>query len=263
MSNSITKISCVIITLNAGKTLYRVLKSADFFDEVIVLDTGSSDQTVELAKSFNNVRVFESDFQGFGPTKRLAVSKAVNDWVFSLDADEVITEELRSALLSTNLSSVNLIGMVSRENYLLGKKITHAGWGDDFLLRLFNRNFTNFNEKLVHEAVKIPDDANQFQIKGVLSHLAVERLDQMLLKVSRYSALRDDEAKKAPLAMPLILMIVFWKFFQTYFFRKAFLEGWRGVVIAFSNATSAFWHHARRYERVSLEKNRKDDKGNS
>jgi len=263
MSNSIEKISCVIITLNAGKTLYRVLKSADFFDEIVVLDTGSSDQTVELAKSFTNVRVFESNFQGFGPTKKLAVSKASNDWVFSLDADEVISDELREGLVKLNLSSENLIGMVKRENYLLGKKITYAGWGGDYLLRFFNRNFTNFNEKLVHEAVEIPDDANQFQIKGVLSHLAVERLDQMLLKVSRYSALRDEEANKIPLAMPFVLLIVVWKFFQTYILRKAFLEGWRGVVIAFSNATSAFWHHARRYERICLENNKKYEKGDS
>jgi len=263
MSNSIAKISCVIITLNAAKTIHRVLKSADFFDEIIVLDTGSSDQTVELAKSFTNARVFESNFQGFGPTKKLAVSKATNDWVFSLDADEVISDELRQSLVEVDLLSENLIGVVKRENYLLGKKITHAGWGDDFLLRLFNRNFTNFNEKLVHEAVEIPEGANQFQIKGVLSHLAVERLDQMLLKVSRYSALRDEEANKIPLAMPFILLIVVWKFLQTYFLRKAFLEGWRGVVIAFSNATSAFWHHARRYERVCFENNRKNRKGDS
>jgi len=263
MSNSIAKISCVIITLNASETLYRVLESAIFFDEVIVLDNGSSDQTIELAKSFTNTRVFESNFQGFGPTKKLAVSKATNDWVFSLDADEVISDELRQSLFEVDLSSENLIGVVKRENYLLGKKITHAGWGDDFLLRLFNRNFTNFNEKLVHEAVEIPEDANQFQIQGVLSHLAVERLDQMLLKVSRYSALRDEEANKIPLAMPFVFLIVVWKFLQTYFLRKAFLEGWRGVVIAFSNATSAFWHHARRYERVCFENNRKNRKGDS
>jgi len=240
-------LSVVIITLNAEETIKLVLEALQAIDEVVVYDTGSTDGTLDLARSFANTIAFEGQFIGFGPTKNAAIQCARNDWILSLDADEIPSVNLLANISCLDYENHNLIGEVDRHNYILGRRVKCSGWGGDKLVRLFHRGFTLFDEKLVHEAVHVPIDASVIHLSGELKHYAVNRLDQMIDKVKRYSELKQSPSKQA-IPYPFVLVLVIIRFIQTFIFRLGFLDGWRGFLIAFSNASGVFWKYMRRHE---------------
>jgi len=125
--------------------------------------------------------------------------------------------------------------------------VRYSGWGSDFLVRLFHRGYTLFDDKLVHEAVRLPSNAKVVQLSGELKHYAVNRFDQMIEKVKRYSKLKQSPSKQA-IPYPLLLLLVIVRFLQTFILRLGFLDGWRGFLIAFSNASGVFWKYMRRHE---------------
>lgn len=236
-------ISIVIITRDAEDTLEHTLSALERFDDVVVYDNGSTDSTLSIAQSYANVRLFQGEFFGFGPTKRHAVSLAHHDWVLALDADEHPDPALLQALESWNCDPErNAAGKVRRANLLLGKAVRHSGWGNDWLIRLYNRRYCNFTAAMVHESVAIQTDTEVTRLPGTIIHQAVNDLSQFLEKVNRYSSIR---AKNTPsgLSPALILGKSAFAFVRTYLFRLGFLDGWRGVVIAFSNANGVFWKH--------------------
>lgn len=243
----IRDISVVIITRDAAATLETTLQSLTDFDDVVIYDNGSSDATLAIATRYRNVRLFQGEFIGFGPTKRHAVTLAANDWVLSLDADEAPDEELLRALEQWDTASErNTAGQIRRNNLLLGQVVRHSGWGHDWLVRLFNRRFCNFNDAMVHEAVDISATARIMRLGGSISHQAVTDLSQFLEKVNRYSSIRAEHSHKR-LHPAFILAKALFAFLRTYGLRLGFLDGWRGVVIAFSNANGVFWKHMKAY----------------
>lgn len=133
------QISVVIITRNAAATLADTLESTRRFSEVLVYDNGSDDATRQIARAYENVALREGEFMGFGPTKNHAVSLARHDWVLSLDADEVVSPELTGFLEQWRPGSDSAVGVIRRDNYLMGKLVDKGGWGSDWLVRLFNR----------------------------------------------------------------------------------------------------------------------------
>ncbi|XKE45567.1 glycosyltransferase family 2 protein [Halomonas organivorans] len=240
-------ISAVIITRDAGPTLEQTLTALTPFDEVVVYDNGSTDDTREIASRFSNVRFHEGDFLGFGPTKRHAVSLAANDWILSLDADERPDDRLLQALSRWDTDpEANAAARIHRENLLLGHPVRHSGWGNDWLVRLFNRRYCNFNDAMVHESVALSGDTQCSRMEGKLIHLAVTDLSQFLEKVNRYSSLRAESSQRTKHPAVIVAKALF-AFFRTYGLRLGFLDGWRGLVIAFSNANGVFWKYMKAY----------------
>ena len=124
----IKNISAVIISKNASQTIKKTLESLRNFEEIILFDNGSTDNTISIAKKHSNVIIHEGDFLGFGATKNYAITLAKNNWIFSIDADEIISKELSFHISKINLQP-KLIGEIQRRNYFLGKEIKVAGWG--------------------------------------------------------------------------------------------------------------------------------------
>jgi glycosyltransferase involved in cell wall biosynthesis len=247
----IESISVVIITKNAATTLNETLNSLKSFNEVVVLDNGSQDSTAEIARNFNNVIFHIDTFEGFGPTKNKAVSLANNDWVFSLDADETLDDDLIEELQNWDINqSPDHYGIVLRENYFMGKAIHHGGWGNDKLVRLFNRQAFLFNDASVHESVDIDKkNSHGVTLSGVIKHNAVQHLGQLLQKVDRYSELRKDTLlEKNKIFSPIIIVLkTLFAFMRSYFLQLGFLAGWRGLVIAYSNANGVFFKYMKAY----------------
>ena len=228
-------LSIVIITFNSEKYLYEVLTSCSFADEVIILDSGSTDKTISIAQSFSNVTLIHQSWLGFGPQKQQGVNKARHDWVFVLDSDEVITEELQKEIIFTLKSPAHKGYLVPRINYFFGKPIKRMGLYPDVTLRFFNRKNGHFDESIVHEKIILKDTHGQ--LNSAMLHYAYETIDKFIEKQNRYSSLGAKQNKFKALANP------YWTFVKLYFLKGGFLEGWRGFIIAKIYAQYTFWKY--------------------
>lgn len=244
----IENVSVVLITKDVEHCIEKALDSLSVFQEVIIYDNGSTDRTLEIVNSYNNVRCIQGEFSGFGPTKRKAVSYASCDWVLSLDADEGVSSELIESLSTFNYTDPNAVGVIWRHNYFLGKRVKHSGWGNDWLIRLFNRQRHNFNEAMVHENVELSSTSRRQRLDGVIVHDAVVDVGQMLEKVARYSSIRASTQRKC-YSIPVIVLKSMFAFFRTYILRLGILDGKAGLVISISNANGVFWKNIKRYYR--------------
>lgn len=242
----IKHVSAVIIVKNGASTITATLDSLTQFEEVILYDNGSDDATLDIALRYPNVRIHQGNFVGFGRTKQNAVNTASNDWVFSLDADEMVSPELADYLSCWDPNqNPNLAIKVRRDNFLMGKWVKYAGWGGDWLVRLFNRQCHNFNDNDVHESVALNEQTMLKKISAPISHNAVQELGQFLVKVDRYTEISRSSAKTYP---PSIIMLkTLWRFLESYVIRGGFLAGWRGLAIAWSNANGVFYKYMKVY----------------
>ena len=140
-----SKISFTILTKNSEKTIKETLDSLKDFEEVLVYDNGSTDKTLKITKSYPNTKIFEGVFEGFGKTHNRASSLARNDWIFSIDSDEILSQPLIQELMKVNLEE-DTVYAVSRKNFYNGKWIHSCGWHPDFQYRLYNRKKTCFTD---------------------------------------------------------------------------------------------------------------------
>lgn len=242
----IKNISCVIIVKDAFSTLDRTLKSLITFDDVVLYDNGSTDGTVEIAKKYTNVNLVQGAFLGFGPTKNLACSFAKNDWVFSLDADEVLSDEFIKNISNLKLNDKNIYTIL-RQNYYKDACVKHC-WGNDTITRLFNKKFTKFTDEKVHEKV-IQKDFNAVQISGFVLHYPYSTITDFIIKLDRYSTIfaQDNVGKKKSSPSKAFFNAMF-SFFKTYFIKRGYLDGYAGLVIAFSHMATNFYKYIKLYE---------------
>jgi glycosyltransferase involved in cell wall biosynthesis len=248
----INHISVVIITKNAEDTIRSSLQSLKDFEDVVVYDSGSQDNTLEIVKSFENIALYNGDFIGFGETKNHAMSLAKNDWIFSLDADEMMSEELITDIGTLELSPKR-VGKVLRKNLFMGKEMIYGGWGSDKIIRLFNRKDYDFSNAKVHEKIEIDSLAEIVFLKGFLNHEAINNLSQTLDKANLYSELYSYENDKS-YTISIILIKTHYAFFRSYFLQKGFLAGWRGLVLAFANSIGVFYKYMKIYSRKNFKK---------
>jgi len=242
------KVTGVIIAKDAEGTIGECLHQLAELDEVVVYENGSADRTAEIAGSFANVVVIKGGFIGFGPTKNLAANRASHDWILSVDSDEYVTPELMSSIAAADLSDPNGLFEVHRHNYLMGRRVRHSGWGNDWLPRLYNRRVHGYNEAMVHENVIAAPGARVQRLQGPLLHEAYTDLGQFLVKINRYSELRMTSGVKS--RPPLVIFLKSaWAFVRAYFLRLGFLDGWRGLVIAWANASGVFFRLMKCYAR--------------
>ena len=227
------KLSIVILTFNSQKYLSKVLNSCGFADEVLVVDSGSSDNTLEIANTFANTKIIHQKWLGFGKQKQAGVEACKNNWVFVLDSDEIITDELKNEILSLDFTCKAYFA--PRLNYFFGKPIKYCGLYPDATLRLFDRKYAKFSEDEVHE--KVLTKEKTAILKNHMLHFAYENIEEFITKQNRYSSLNKRNKPLKALFSP------YWTFFKIYFLRLGFLEGWRGFVIAKLYAQYTFWKY--------------------
>jgi len=231
------QLSVVIISKNEEKFIADAVKSALFADEVLVLDSGSTDSTCAVAQQLG-AKVLHQDWLGFGAQKNKAVNLAKNNWVFVLDSDERITPELQSEILST-LQEPTADGYhTARLNNFFGKDIRYCGLYPDYSIRLFNRQKGKFNDVTVHESVQILGATAK--LKNHMLHLAFNTVSEFTDKQRKYAELSQ---KKKNLIKAFFSPI--WTFLKIYIFRLGFVEGWRGFVIAKVYAQYTFWKYCK------------------
>ena len=244
------KISAVILVKNAEKTIAECLESLCAFGEVVLLDNGSTDATLDIAAKYPNVKIFhEPNFCGFGKMKNIALSKATNDWILSIDSDEVIMPEIVSQINAMQLND-NTVVALSRLNYYGDRCMKCCGWYPDYVWRIFNRKYTRFNENIVHEGVETKPDTQKVYIKDAIKHYAADSMESIIQKMNRYTTLSAQEKHKKGKKASVIGAI--FRFIHTfnmnYFFRRGIFYGYKGFVVSLLNASGSFYRHMKLYE---------------
>lgn len=241
-------ISVTVLTKNSEKHLKKVLDSLKAFDDVVVYDTGSSDSTMDIARTYSNVRLVEGPFEGFGLTHNQASSVAKYDWVLSIDSDEVLSVELVEEIKALKLNPKSVYS-VPRNNYYNGKWIRWCGWYPDRVYRLYNRLSTSFCDSQVHETV-ITKDLNTVSLKHPLVHYPYENISDFIDKMQRYSELFANQnagVKNATLATAIGHGS--FAFFKSYILKRGFLGGKEGWIISSYNAITAYYKYLKLAER--------------
>ena len=231
-------LSAVVITRDAEEHLERVLNPLKVCGEIVILDSGSADRTREIALA-HGARWHEHPFDGYGPQKRRAVSFAANDWVLSVDADEVLDEEAAAALAAIpwEQQDPSSCWRINRRPFIGRREIRHTHWVPDPVVRIFHRGCHNFSAAPVHESVASTGPV--FTLPGSLLHYSyrdlgeVFRMDHHRIKGERYRA----AGRRA--SGPTLVLRAGWRFFYSYILRRGFLEGGAGVVIALAGSVNS------------------------
>ncbi len=233
-------ITATIITFNEEDRIVECLASLSCCDQVIVVDSGSTDRTRDLAKA-KGARVVERPWEGYSKQKNFAAEQARNDWVLSIDADERLSIELADEIVKWKKgdSSARAFSMPRRVFYL-GRWIKHSGWYPDRKVRLYDRRFCRWEGDFVHESMKVDENVGAF--KGDLFHFPYRDWNDHVARIDRYTKLASKGARaegrrgnpaKLLLAPPLA-------FIKSFFLHAGFLDGWRGLAIAYMGARYVF-----------------------
>jgi glycosyltransferase involved in cell wall biosynthesis len=241
-------ISVTVLAKNGASTLKKTLQALESFDEVLLYDTGSTDNTKEIALSFPNVTLKEGPFEGFGPSHNQATALAKHDWILSVDTDEVLTKELQEEIQSLVLKRQTVYS-ISRNNFLNGKRIRFSGWSPDRIFRLYNRKDTSFTNVQVHERVETKG-LTIVPLKHPLLHYSYSSVEDFLKKMQLYTSLFAEE-KKGQKKVTRVTAIThgFFAFFKTYFLQLGILDGFEGFFIALYNGNTAFYKYLKLYEK--------------
>lgn len=238
-------LSVILITRNEEANLGDCLASLEgIAQQIVVVDTTSSDRTLEIARSHGAVIAQPLDWPGFGPQKNRALDLASSEWVLSIDADERLTPALRSEILTAihHSAHVNCFA-IPRLSWYCGRFIRHSGWSPDYVDRLFKRGTARFSDDLVHERL-IPS-GSVARLKNPMLHYSFMNYSQVLQKLDRYSTVAAEQAfAKGKTSSPL--KAVFhgaWAFIRTYIIRAGFLDGGQGFALAISNAQGTYYRY--------------------
>jgi glycosyltransferase involved in cell wall biosynthesis len=256
-------LSVVIITNNEEANIARTLASvqplvADGKGEIIVVDSGSTDRTVEIAKSFG-AKVFIEEWKGYAAQKNSAIDKATGEWILSLDADEELGPELAGEMKSIEQArarggTASPVGFwIPRKNFFLGRWIRHGGFWPDPKLRLFRKGSAHFEERLVHEDVKLTEEITS-QLKHAILHHSYPTLADYIGHMNRYSSLGAEMAvakgRRSFSAFNIVLRPLA-TFIYNYFFRLGFLDGREGLLLHLYHAVYVSWKYAKAWELAS------------
>lgn len=224
-------VSAVVVTRNAARHLASVLAAADMCDELLVLDSGSSDDTPAIARAAG-ARVELQPFLGFGPQKCRGVELATHDWILSLDADEVLDDEARDAIRRLDLADPHACWAVRRRTFIGSREVVHGAWRNDRVLRLFNRTTAGFKPLPVHEEVEAGRQPTL--LPGSLLHYSYMGCGDVLARAVRYAPLkaaimRRKGQRPRALSLPFRALAAF---AGSYFWRGGWRDGAAGFVVA-------------------------------
>jgi glycosyltransferase involved in cell wall biosynthesis len=234
------KLSAVIITYNEEANITAALDSLSFADEVIIVDSGSTDRTCEIAES-RNARVFRYKFEGYASQKNRAIDQCSYDWVLIMDADEriplALRKEIRSILSNPGNSRAFSIGRV---NYFMGMKVRFSGWRGDRVTRLVHRKYARYYDSAVHEEMQVNGKVSK--LKHKMDHYTYRDLESYLNKSWNYATLgaHDRYTRHGKVTAYHLLIKPIWGFMNKYFFKLGFLDGKVGLVIALQHFSYLF-----------------------
>lgn len=237
-------LSAIVITRDEAARIERCLRSVDFADEVVVVDSGSSDATVDLARACGARVSVHADWPGFGRQKNRALALATGDWVLSIDADEVVTPRLREAILAAIRAPGEAEAFwLRRRSCFAGKPLRFGDWSGDRVLRLFRRGAARFTDDLVHE--RLDYDRPAPVLDGWLMHYTIDSLADALEKGRRYAAAGAPRvAARGRGGLASAIGHAAWTFTRGYVLRGGFLDGRLGLLLAWCNAAGT-WHRYR------------------
>lgn len=237
------QLSVIVITKNEAHNIAACLESVRFADQIVVLDGGSTDSTIELAKNMGAHVSIDAYWQGFGVQKNRALALASGVWVLSIDADERVTPQLQAEIVNAMRSAEFNVYCFPRLSSYCGQYMRHSGWYPDYTTRLFKRGFAEFSNDLVHEKLVTSQSVGRLQAR--LLHESFTSFEAVLDKANRYSTAGAKtllaKGKKASLGKAL--GHGFWAFFRTYILRFGFLDGRMGLVLAISNAEGTYYRY--------------------
>lgn len=246
-------LALVVVTKNEENHIERCLRSVPFASDVVVLDSGSDDRTLVLARECG-ARVFVEEWRGFGPQKKRGAELAEQDWILSLDADEALSPELAEEISRVFETLDPHAGyLLPRRSFHLGRWIDHGGWRPDRQLRLFNRRHSQWNEARVHEKVVVEKTG---RLNEPILHWVFDDLSDQVITNDKYSSLQARALFDRGVRFSLLKLIFkpWGKFVETYFFKRGFMDGLPGFIISVGAAYSLFLRFAKLWE---LEQRRK------
>jgi glycosyltransferase involved in cell wall biosynthesis len=239
------KISAAIIAFNEERNIARAIESLRCCDEIVVVDNGSIDRTVEIAENLGARVVYET-WHGYAAQKNLAVQQATHDWILSIDADETLTEALEAEIWQLKKTGPEFDAYtMPRLAQYLGRWILHSGWYPDRKVRLFHREKAKWVGDFVHESVHV--DGRIGHLEGNLLHFTCDSLSEHLKTMDSYTTLAAQQIvmQKRQIGYTQLLFDPIWTFWQTYLLKRGFLDGFEGLAIAYMAAMYNFLKYAK------------------
>jgi glycosyltransferase involved in cell wall biosynthesis len=239
----LTSLSVIVITQNEAHNIEACLRSVPFADQLVVLDSGSTDGTVQIARSMGAEVSVNTDWQGFGTQKNRALALASSEWVLSIDADERVSTELQAEIRSAVEAGSFDVYSFPRLSSYCGQFMHHSGWYPDRVTRLFRRHSARFSDDLVHETIVTSSKIGQLHSR--LLHESFRNFEVVLDKVNFYSTAGAKSllSKGKTASLSKALRHGLWAFFRTYFLRLGFLDGRMGLILAVSNAEGTYYRY--------------------
>lgn len=240
------KLSVTIICKNEARNIRACLESVKWADEIVVLDSGSTDDTLDIVKEYTD-KIIQTDWPGFGVQKNRALDNTIHDWVLSIDADERISPDLQlsiQAILKQNPADISAYKILRRSSYC-GRYLKHGNWKKDYCVRLFKKNKARFKEVPVHENLIVQGDIQK--IEGLMIHESFRTLEEVIAKMNHYSSLSSEERfnKGQRGSLGKAIRHSLWNFFYGYVFRLGFLDGREGLMLAISNSEGTFYRYVK------------------
>lgn len=246
-------LAVAMIVKNESKHLAGCLeKVKDWVDEIVIVDSGSDDDTLKIAEQFGAKCYVNTNWQGFGKQRQFAQQYINSDYVLWLDADEQVTDELRQSIQQVvSQPPSKTLYQIGRLTHIFGREIRHSGWYPDYVVRLYSTQLAQYGDELVHEKVHYPADAKVEKLKGDLLHYSYDNIHHYLVKSANYAKAwadqRQAKGKKASLFQGIIHGIAC--FAKMYVFKAGFLDGKQGFLLAVLSAHSTFVKYADLWER--------------
>ncbi|MCH7761307.1 glycosyltransferase family 2 protein [candidate division TA06 bacterium] len=247
-------LSVVVLTHNEEKNIEECLRSVEWADEIIIVDSNSTDGTTEVARRWTE-KIYQRKWEGFGPLKNFGIEKAMGDWILSLDADERVTEELKREIQEVLQNKNPIQGYyLPRRAFFLGRPIRAGGWYPGYVLRLFQREKGRFNHSLVHEALQVKGKVGY--LKEELLHYTDTDLHHYLEKLQQYTSLAAEELYERGVRsnLPRLLLRPPYFFFRMFIIRRGFLDGFHGFILAVLSAFYVFVKYAKLWEKERNQK---------
>jgi len=243
------KISAYILTYNEAEKIEAAVSSVLWADEVVVVDSFSVDRTPEIATSLG-ARVVQVPFNGFGDLRNRALESCQHEWIFSLDADERCTKEVRDEILALIAGTPSSdVYRVPRRSYMMGRWIRGSGWYPNFRQpQLFRKGAMRYTLEPVHEGFENLSGKPIGTLTNAVWQFPFRNLEEVIKKMNRYSTLGVPKLAHKRVSMAGAFGHAFWAFLKHYIFKRGFVDGWAGFVIAFGNFEGTFYRYAKRYE---------------
>lgn len=242
-------ISVYIIAFNEAEKVRATIESVRWADEVVLIDSWSTDGTAEIAEKLG-ARVVQVKFQGFGHLRNEAIAACTHDWIFSVDADERCTPEVEQEVRAITQDPNALdVYWQPRRNFFMGRWIQHSGWYPNYRQpQLFRKGKMSYDLKPVHEGYVLHSDKPIGHIQNAIWQFPFKNMAEVMHKANRYSSLGAEKIQHKKITMGMAFRHATWSFIKHYVFKRGFLDGWAGFVIAFGNFEGTFYRYVKALE---------------